>query len=124
LSITSTPLDDTLLKNHSQEAPCKPNSPNFQAGSPASIPPKRQAPVEIPGALLLPSAARPLKIPHDRAVIYPRVSQCGFHVLVTQYPLHTENGHASIEQHRRTGMAKLVRRDMKSVLPAHRRQAR
>lgn len=37
--------DDTLLKNHPQEAPCKSNSPHSQTGSPAST--HTQAPGSI-----------------------------------------------------------------------------
>lgn len=76
----------------------------------------------LPDALLLPPAARPLEIPHHRAVMHPRVSQCSLHILVSQYSLNTENGHTRIEQHRRAGVAKLMRGDVKSVSPAHRRQ--
>ena len=50
--------------------------------------------------------------------------QGSVHVAVTEQGLQGENGHASIEQHGRTGVTELVGRDMDIHLTAKRLQTR
>jgi len=95
----------------------------FQSESQTNLPTskRQEAHHELPGALLS-SVTHSLKILHNIAVIHPCIPQRSLHILVTQYLLHTKNGHARIEQQRRTGMSELVRGDVNSALPAHCRQ--
>ena len=80
---------------------------------------RQEAHHELPDALLLSSVTHLLKILYHCTVIHPCIPQCGFYILVTQYPLHTKNGHARIEQHRRAGMSELMWSDVKAALPAY-----